>query len=250
MSKASFNAQQNVNSNRAPRSNGNGFKNFLGNKFIPSDDPPVINGSPWNHVTLDTTVTFGKTLSYFKQSELKDALINQLGFRESTKVNFEYRLISCSLWAYNSGNSSTTDYFRISVYPLSLIGPKGVELTRLESNGVKNKFAKVGYAYPITHTAQPFSTTSNDTELLAFISSEDTCSGFLHYKVMWRGANQGFATVVKHQFTMWVPVELRTRRKSENSFEELDLEAQDELANLSLAEQIERCSIKFKKDEC
>lgn len=216
ISKAAFNAQ-NAQMRRAPRP-GTSIKTLNGGKFIPSDDPPVITACPWNTVTIDTTVTFGKTLGYFKQSDLKNACIAQLGFTDVVGVNFEYRLVSCSLWAYN--NTPKTEFFRISAYPMSLIGDKGVELTRLESNAVKNKFAKIGYHYPMTHTSLVKSTNSNDTELMAFVASEENCSGFLHFKIYWRGSRQGFASTVMRQHLVWVPVKLKPRVKEDDVSEE------------------------------
>lgn len=186
-----------------------------GGKFIPSDDPPVITACPWNTVTIDTTVSLGKTLGYFKQSDMLAVCINQLGFLDSN-VHFEYRLLSCSLWAYSSTKS---DYFRISVFPMSMVGSRGIELTRLESNAVKNKFAKVGYHYPLNHTSLVCSTKSSDTELLAFVSSEEACSGFLHFKINWRGAKQGFATSVVNQHLKWVPLRFPGTRLSDNESE-------------------------------
>lgn len=242
MSKAAFNASSVT---RRPMRNVTSAKTLNGGKFIPSDDPPVITGCPWNSVIIDTTITLGKTMGYFKQSDLKQAAISQLGFNDATKIDIEYRLISCSLWVYNY--TAKSEFFRISVYPMSLVGDRGIELTRLESNAVKNKFAKVGYYYPLNHSSLVRTTSSSiDNELIAFIASENECSAFLHYKILWRGAKQGFAATILLQQLVWMPITLKPSRKIRE-----DDTVSETYENVELSELIDKMSMfedKSKKD--
>lgn len=243
MSKAAFNASLLT---RRPVRNVASAKTLNGGKFIPSDDPPVITGCPWNAVIIDTTITFGKTMGYFKQSDLKKAATAQLGFNDTTKFDIEYRLISCSLWVYNY--TAKSEFFRISVYPMSLVtGERGIELTRLESNAVKNKFAKIGYHYPLNHSSLVRTTSSTiDSELIAYVASEDGCSAFLHYKILWRGAKQGFAATILLQQLVWMPITLKPPREVRE-----DDTVSETYENVELSELIDRMSIfeeKSKRD--
>lgn len=179
------------------------MNHITGGKFIPSDDPPVIVGSPWNNAVIIADLTFKvNTYKYFKQSDLVKIMRTQLGFSgDNVKANFEYKVKSLAVWAYPYTSGVTNEEFRISVLPMSIMSTNNVELDRLDSNSVRNKFAKVGYFYPVSHTTVPLSTSGTDVTLVSYVSSKDV-AGFLHFKLLWRGADQGFS------YTEFVP---RTR---------------------------------------
>lgn len=162
-----------------------------GHSFIPSDDPPVINASPWCNIILTTDFKVAaNAYTYFKVVDLSRILSNQAGFKDlDNKFGFEFRVQSLAVWA--TGQVSTDDYVRFALFPMNLMGSNTVELLRLDSNSVKNKFARVGYSYPSAHQSAVFSTNGDNMTLFSCISSKAT-TVFLHYKVLWRGASQGF----------------------------------------------------------
>lgn len=188
------NGNNNNNSNRSrasTRSNGN--NKLAGSKFVPSDDPPVLSGQPWNVIVVDTSIDIvSGAWSYFTYSDLYKCLLNQCGFYGSTKVSFECRFQSFSLWAAEENSEKGFVYTRLCVMINDLLKDNSVELTRLESNAMRNKFAKAGYHYPLTISAVPFKITEAATTVIASIQTSSKCNGILHLKVLWRGAIAGF----------------------------------------------------------
>lgn len=179
---------------RPARSRPSGTNNLAGAKFVPSDDPPVLIGQPWSNIVIDTGITFGTgTWSYYTGQELYKALLNQAGFNGSDKVSFEVRLLSISLWASEiQETASAMSYARICVMPMDVIHSGNIELTRLESNAMRNKFAKVGYHYPLSVSSVPILIASNSAQYILSHQSSTKAHGILHLKILWRGSNAGF----------------------------------------------------------
>lgn len=184
----------NSNSNRSSVSRNNSSNKLTGNKFIPSDDPPVLAGQPWNNIVIDTSFNIPSgNWSYFKISDLYKCLLNQCGFNGGSNIVFECRFLSVSLWAAETAqNASTMTYARLCVMVMDLIHDNSVELIRLESNAVRNKFAKVGYHYPLTVSSAPIKVGAKLETILIASQTNTECSGIMHMKVLWRGANAGF----------------------------------------------------------
>lgn len=178
----------------APKSSGKRASRDVlsGSSYTPSDDPPVINANPWSMITLTTDLKLvSNDYTYFKVSDLRNVLCAQTGFTGlDNKLGFEYRVQSLALWVI--GQNQADSYIRMALFPMNLISSNEVELIRLDSNSVKNKFARVGYNYPLSHTTAVYSTNiTPETVLFSTIATKASIA-FLHYKILWRGANQGF----------------------------------------------------------
>lgn len=182
---------------RRPRgvgNNNNSLSNvhkLSGTKFIPSDDPPVISGQPWNSIIIDTSFSIGTgSFSFFKLKDLHACLLNQAGFNGSKSVEFEVRFQSVSLWSVETGS---VQYSRLCVMVMDLFNDNAVELVRLDSNSMKNKYAKIGYHYPLSHSSAPIKvmSTAGDATIISAQSSV-AATGVLHIKILWRGLNAGF----------------------------------------------------------
>jgi len=160
-----------------------------GGKFIPSDEPPVINGQPWNTIIVDTDldVTTGTWVN-FPSNVLFSGLQNQAGFSANKTVQFEVRYISISVW-FSSDTAS-----RFSMLPLNPIELNGVELARIESNTVKNKYAKVGYHYPLAVSSRPLSLDNKADVYLFSVQASAAGTALIHFKLLWRGSVAGFKT--------------------------------------------------------
>lgn len=194
------------NNNRSKRPNNSMNKRLNlelhGGKFIPSDDPPVTVSAPWNSAVIYAEVAFtAGTFSFFTTEDFIKYARTQLGFdikptdkiKEIIAVDLEYRFQSISLWAYPNSDKAS-EQFRISVYPMNLFNDSAAttELTRLESNSMRNKFAKVGYTYPLSHSTAVISSTGKKLKVVGYIANKKLL-GIMHIKILWRGAIQGFS---------------------------------------------------------
>nr|QMI58124.1 ORF [Chaq-like virus]QMI58127.1 ORF [Chaq-like virus] len=195
------------NNNRAKgnKVSVNGSSKLTGNKFVPSDDPPVLSGQPWNTIVIDTSLSIPTgNWSYFKISDLYKCLQNQCGFNSGSGIFFECRLLSVSLWAAEKSQSvSTMTYTRLCVMVMDVVHDNSTELIRLESNAMRNKFAKAGYHYPITISSVPLKIDTNISTILVSAQASTQCEGILHLKVLWRGGAAGFKAGLFVE--RWVP---------------------------------------------
>lgn len=173
---------------RSPAKITKPIHSLSGTKFSPSDEPPVLSGQPWNSITIDTDLTISAgAWSYFTVDSLYTALLNQAGFNGST-VQFEARLTSVALWANVETEKNTCA--RICVMPFD--PDNTVELTRLESNMMRNKYAKVGYVFPLTISSHPITLKASDSRVIVAAQASVSCKGIIHFKLLWRGAKTGF----------------------------------------------------------
>lgn len=161
-----------------------------GSKFIPSDDPPVISGQPWNSIVIDTSFIIGTgSFSYFKFKDLHACLLNQAGFNGAKSVDFEVRFQSVSLWSVETGD---VQHSRLCVMIMDLFNDNSVELVRLDSNSMRNKYSKVGYNYPLSHSSAPIKVMSISDAVIISAQSSVAATGVIHLRVLWRGLNAGF----------------------------------------------------------
>lgn len=194
------------NSGRRPKMSNfqnNSRPRLSGAKFVPSDDPPVIAGQPWNSIIVDTSFALGTgSFAYFKLKELHACLLNQCGFNNAKSVEFEVRLQSVSLWSVETGN---VQYSRLCVMIMDMFNDNSVELIRLDSNSMKNKYSKIGYYYPLSHSSAPIKVLPTSDAILISAQSSVAATGILHLKVLCRGLNAGFKINAEKWIRITVP---------------------------------------------
>lgn len=201
--------------------------NIAGGVFQPSDEPPVITGSPWNSVTLETMIDVSSKSTDVTVETVLTVMQNQLGFAGKS-VAFEFRPIAISTWFYpidDSAMKNTNNMnMRCAMFPMNLsVGQNTVELTRVDSHTMRNKFGKCGYKYPITQSSVPISTTDAKKSIIVKLFCSIPGSVFLHFKILWRGASQGFQVFEYNNSLLNYYVPLRQVRTSENDDTDFDV---------------------------
>lgn len=192
---------------RSNKTSNGGVVSLSGSKFIPSDDPPVLTGQPWNSIIIDTnfSVPVGNW-TYFKFDDLYKCLINQCGFNNANNIQFEVRFLNLAIWAAEQSQNTNMTYARLCVMPMDVFNNNQIELTRLESNCVRNKFAKVGYNYPLNISSLPLVVNSETKTVIVSCQTSVQCMAILHLKILWRGAKSGFKVgLLVDRFIPFVP---------------------------------------------
>lgn len=163
---------------------------ITGSMFTPSEMPPTFCGQPYANITLiirvkDSSVTVNVTL-------IKKTLTYQAGFADKD-VDFDFRLQSIAVWGIGSTN--------LVVFPKDFIHSKdgSVEITRLDSNAMKNMYPRIGFKYPFSHQSLNISTVrdaggSRETQLCEI--KADMGSLEIHAKIHWRGADSRQAVLL------------------------------------------------------
>lgn len=183
------NRQQQGTASSSKRSNAGDQRQSLqlrqaisGMIFSPSEMPPSYCGQPYASITLiirDNTKNFVLNVASIRRN-----LCYQAGFADKD-VHFDFRLQSIAAW----GMGATT----LTCFPKDYIHGKdgAVEITRIDSNGMKNMYPRIGFRYPIAHQSLNLSTSRDtgqkETQLCEFIT--DSGSLEVHAKILWRGAD-------------------------------------------------------------
>lgn len=225
MNRQAFKKKGNKSGSTPNRSSGN----IMGMKIIPSDEPPVLTGQPWNSIIIDTDMEItANSFTSYTTDKLWESLTNQAGFH-GQNLTFEVRIDSIQVWAYEKHfDTSNVAYERFCFCPLNFLSGTGIEMTRIESNSVRNKFAKAGYKYPVTISTVPF-TLSSDIKVALFSMSASVASkAIIHIRLLWRGANAGFKINVTTNQYRYVPFAKSKHKVSESDCGETDILSADD----------------------
>lgn len=151
-----------------------------GQIVVPSEYPPTFASQPWNNITLIMRKTVSSTYT-ISQSEILYFLKGQAGFNDVT-VNFDYRVKSIKAWAITEGSA-------LSMFPMDFAhdtaGNK-IELCRIDSNAMKNMYARVGYRWPSHLQNLTLSTASTKASLVVINTNATELE--IHFEILWRGA--------------------------------------------------------------
>lgn len=161
---------------------------FTGRRTYPSEYPGVVIGQPWNSAVVLIRKGSSSKLS-LKVDDVRTAMKNQLGLNNipessdtSKNVQFELRLQHIAIWF-------SADKGKLCVMPMDVVNNSSsrlIELARLDSYGVKNMYARVGYDYPLSIKSVPLSTATDFSQPIAEIYCTGTGDLEIHLSVLWK----------------------------------------------------------------
>lgn len=153
-----------------------------GQVITPSDYPPTFAAQPWNNMTLIIRKTVTGTYD-ISQSELLYFLKGQAGFNGCKEIlHFDYRVRAIRAWAMSDG-SSLTMYAMDFSHDTSA---NAIELCRVDSNAMRNMYARTGYKWPAHLQNTTLSTGSSKSKIAVFAT--DATKLEIHLDMHWRGA--------------------------------------------------------------
>lgn len=157
--------------------------NIRGGTFRPPIVPQVYSLTPFNTVLIRLRES-AKSPWNISIGDVHAVMTKQLGF---TGINFtgdggfEVRFMSIMVWNITDGNSDLT----VAVRDPS--GTASTELARVDSMGMKNMYARIGFNYPISISSCVYHSVKDGNKQIASIYA--TRPGYeVHLKIMWRGA--------------------------------------------------------------
>lgn len=158
-------------------------KTVRGGTFRPSSVPQVYSLTPFNQALIRLREGT-KSPWNISIGDVHAVMTKQLGF---TGINFtgesgfEFKLQAISVWNIVDGNSDLT----LAVRDPS--GTSSTELSRVDSMGMKNMYARAGYNYPVSVSSCVYHSIKDAGKQVASIYG--TRPGYeVHLKILWRGA--------------------------------------------------------------
>lgn len=141
-------------------------------------DPPGFVQIPWNKIWLSDTISLSadKNQKSYSPKDLHNIFVAQIGLTTTTEMS--YRLIRVQTWNL-SGN-----FINLQCQDLTIgLGAQDY-LIQVEDQSGRNKWAKVGYAYPVSQTKVSFS--SIDDENLFRVGCEKGDKLEVRCLVLWK----------------------------------------------------------------
>lgn len=165
-----------------------------GGTFKPPIVPQVFSLTPFNQVIIRLREA-AKVPWNLSIGDIHVVMTKQLGF---TGINFtgdggfEFKLISIMVWNVVDSNSDLT----VAVRDPS--GTISTELSRVDSMGMKNMYARVGYNYPISVSSCVYHSVKDASKPLASVYA--TRPGYeVHVKILWRGAYFSVSSTLSYE---------------------------------------------------
>lgn len=183
------NTRVNTNRNRNLRGQNNNriniteqIKRFVnGQTLVPQEQPPVFVSQPWNNIQLIMRKA-SVTKSYkVTMPEILYFLRGQAGFNFDA-AHFDLRIKAIKVWATDNNSS-------MSLFPLDFTheAPDNkIELCRIDSNYMKNMYARAGYRWPSHLCNLTLSTVSSANSIAQIVTNSTRLE--IHLDILWKGA--------------------------------------------------------------
>lgn len=154
-----------------------------GQVLVPSELPPSFPAQPWNNMTVIIRKQVSAKVYNLTPAELLYFLKSQAGFNGCTEVHFDFRIKQIRAWA----TSNDATYLVIYAVDFSHdTTSNAVELARIDSNAMRNMYARVGYRWPSHLQNTTLSTASSKSKIAQLVTDSTTLE--IHLDINWRGA--------------------------------------------------------------